>query len=221
VSLDVHLSIDQFNAGFNYGSSPTKHTIFPPSYIEQLSADEISQYLEFEETISSIIMDTSGDLAGPDISDIHRFNLSLQHASKSPFLLRNWKNVLLELTSKLPFDLAARFNSSDTRLTHTPIETQTSPSVCTTLDGDPAEDRYNSTDESLPLSPLPVLPQFQVKTQADIILEREYMDHIRKSIEFKKEEVRMLYSLIMQRKQTIRKMEGALKKRVVDVLQQH
>jgi hypothetical protein len=217
---------------------PTPMQLDPSSpFVTQSPA--LEQFLSFSNNLDefkpNMIQDISLALGNalPDLSSVHAFNLSLQHASKSPFLIRTWKRMLGELTGRFPLNLGQSEKEVE------PITQQGlfisevlesgnmshgsfPPNEISTSSAEEFSAAFKDSSETQKMSvDSKVNPTFNLrisKTNADILLDREYATYIRFSIEAKQEEVRMLNDLISQRKKTIERMENVLKARALEAL---
>jgi hypothetical protein len=191
-----------------------------PSLQESSLLDSTSVH-EVKRSEVNVSKEISHTVTNPDISGIHVFNRTLQHASKSPFLIRTWKKMLGELAGRFPSYLHSGVDQSS-MVEH----------VSHHLSG--------SVDSSILSSPLPMLKRSESlpdlpsmshemeyglheactspveirKTNADILLDREYNSYLRACIEKKQKEVSILRGLIKQREDAVKRLEEVIKRRV-------
>lgn len=171
--------------------------------------------------------DQSNATSLADISGVHAFNLSLQHSTKSPFLIRTWKRMLGELAGRFPLSLGDNGSTVDeVEGVDTRLLDIVEPSVVTHEVNSSLDQSIELGSSSLEKSALagitastPGMPSFQ--THADILLDREYAAYLRGNIATKQREIRYLQELIAQREKTIERMEFALKRRALEVLRSH
>lgn len=183
-----------------------------------------------------------------DVSGIYATNLALQHISKSPMLVRNWKRVIDELTGRHSnsrkgapqfrpgeIELEMKFaNNSEppgqdhsARLDGTPdILKSTSPpvkvgaTVVPTLSS-PEFILDASTREDTPTRSNSLIDDHSFphhKTQADRGLDQEFIHYLRLNIARKRTEVELLKQLETQRLKMIHRLERVLSRKSLELL---
>ncbi|CAG7849275.1 SubName: Full=Uncharacterized protein {ECO:0000313/EMBL:CCA69502.1} [Serendipita indica DSM 11827] len=178
-----------------------------------------SQLAHFNSPTKGLDLSIANSLA--DISNIHAYNAALKHASKSPAMIRRWQHMLNELAERFPLtshipDLS-QLLLEDNEMHKSPISSSTPIAARTDATSyESLSDEQQPSFEDQRFNLTEVLTAR--KTLADTILDREYASYLRKSIEFKRDEVRVLGELMRQRQKTIERLEEILKRRAMDIL---
>jgi hypothetical protein len=192
----------------------------PP--LQESSLLDSASIHEVKKSGANVSKEISHTVANPDISGIHVFNRALQHASKSPFLIRTWKRMLGELAGRFPSYLHSGADQSS-MVDH--VSHHLSGSVDSSILGTPLPMLKRS--ESLPdlpsmshemeygLHEACTSPVGIRKTNADILLDREYNSYLRACIKKKQKEVSVLRGLIKQREDAVKRLEEVIKRRVL------